>query len=178
MPLVRHGEIVDDQWLTLEQDEAPSPGSAVIVSLERFLAEAEAFASHDGGVAVAVPNDADIADLAPHLDRLDMVVLALPALGDGRAFSQARLLRHAYSYRGELRLCGCPTPDQVAFLRQCGFDSFEVDERFDIDTIRRVATAMTLTYQRGYQPSRGFGPAEIFVDRRRARFSATETKGS
>ena len=41
-------------------------------------------------LAVDFPNDRDPADLAPWLDRLAMVRVAFPAMGDGRGFSIAR----------------------------------------------------------------------------------------
>ena len=51
----------------------------------------------------------------PCLDRLAVVALVFPTFRDGRAYSQARLLRERYLYRGELRATG-----QV-FLRGCSF---------------------------------------------------------
>ena len=46
-------------------------------------------------MAIEFPNDADIAQLAPDLSRIALVVLDFPKWTDGRAYSQARLLRAA-----------------------------------------------------------------------------------
>ena len=42
------------------------------------------------------PNDRNVAELEPHLDKLALVALVFPAYKDGRAYSQARLLRERY----------------------------------------------------------------------------------
>ena len=61
-----------------------------------------------------------------HLDRLAVVALVFPSFRDGRAYSQARLLRERHNYRGELRATGQVLRDQFLFMLRAGFDSFEV----------------------------------------------------
>ena len=75
--------------------------------------------------AVSLANTDPVEDLAPHLGRLRLIVLEFPKFSDGRAYSQARLLRGRMGYRGELRATGAVLQDQVAFMLRCGFDSFE-----------------------------------------------------
>jgi uncharacterized protein (DUF934 family) len=78
-------------------------------------------------LAVEFPNDRDPADLAPWLDRLEMIRVAFPAMGDGRGFSIARRLR-AMGYAGRLRAAGPLIADQAAAARSVGFDEIEVPE--------------------------------------------------
>ena len=59
----------------------------------------------EDGLAVEFPNDRDAADLAPWLDRLAMIRVAFPSMGDGRGFSIASRLR-AMGYAGRLRAAG------------------------------------------------------------------------
>jgi uncharacterized protein (DUF934 family) len=73
-------------------------------------------------VGVITPNDADIETLAPDLPRLAMVALQFPKWTDGRAYSQARLLRSRYRYPGELRATGDVLVDMVPLLARTGFD--------------------------------------------------------
>jgi len=68
-----------------------------------------------------LPNDADIADLA--LDGVDCVELHFPKFTDGRAFSQAVLLRRRRRFTGELRATGDVLIDQLLHMQRCGFDS-------------------------------------------------------
>lgn len=81
----------------------------------------------DQGLVVDFPNDRDPAELAPLLDRVAMVRVAFPAMGDGRGLSIARRLR-AMGYRGRLRAKGPLIVDQVRAARRVGFDEFELPE--------------------------------------------------
>ncbi len=66
-------------------------------------------------------NDADVSDLA--LDGVDCVELHFPKFTDGRAFSQAVLLRRRRRFAGELRATGDVLIDQLLQMQRCGFDS-------------------------------------------------------
>lgn len=79
------------------------------------------------GLAVAFPNDRDPAVLTPWLDRLEMIRVDFPAMGDGRGFSIARQLR-AMGYAGRLRAAGPLISDQYRAARGVGFDEVEIPE--------------------------------------------------
>jgi len=161
MRLLKGGEIVEDAWVALGDQDALPQGANVIVSFERLARCFDALKAHGGRLGVALANDVSVDDLVPYLGALHLVALSFPAFTDGRAYSQAIQLRRHLEFSGELRATGGILPDQLAYMRQCGFDSFEVTERHGLDVWRKAATAMTLTYQRGYAPDRGFSPAEI-----------------
>jgi uncharacterized protein (DUF934 family) len=67
------------------------------------------------------PRD-DTRALAPVLARIDLVVLHFEKAGDGRAFTQARILREQLDYRGAIRAVGAVTLDQLGFMFRCGID--------------------------------------------------------
>ena len=141
MPLVKSGRIVEDQYVRIA-DDAPVPdGVAVIVSGARFLADAEALSQRVEAVGVLWPNNRPITELAPYLNRIALVALVFPGFRDGRAYSQARILRERYGFLGELRATGQVLRDQFLFLLRAGFDSFEVSKEADAaafaDSIRR-----------------------------------------
>ena len=73
------------------------------------------------GVALAV--DADVAVLEADLHRLDLITLRFPKWTDGRAYSQARMLRRRYGYLGELRAVGDVVVDMLPLLQRTGFDA-------------------------------------------------------
>ena len=79
------------------------------------------------GLAVEFPNDRDPADLAPWLERLALIRVAFPAMGDGRGFSIATRLR-AMGYAGRLRAAGPLVSDQFRAARRVGFDEIELPE--------------------------------------------------
>jgi uncharacterized protein (DUF934 family) len=88
-----------------------------------------------------------VAELAPYLDRLAVVALVLPSFKDGRAYSQARLLRERYGFRGELRATGQILRDQFMFLVRAGFDVLDVAKLGDVDAFASALKRYTVFYQ-------------------------------
>lgn len=74
-------------------------------------------------VAVALDNDTDVTDIAADLVRIGMVALHFPKWTDGRAYSQARLLRSRHRYAGEIRATGEVVVDMVPLLQRTGFSA-------------------------------------------------------
>ena len=147
MQLVKAGRIVEDGFARVA-DDAPVPDRLpVIVSAARFLADADAFVRRVGPTGVVWPNNRKVAELAPHLDRLALVALVFPNFKDGRAFSQARLIRERYGFRGELRATGQVLRDQFLFLLRAGFDAFEVTKDADAAAFAQAARRYSVFYQ-------------------------------
>jgi uncharacterized protein (DUF934 family) len=71
--------------------------------------------------ALALANDVD--PRAVSLDGIDRIDLAFPKFSDGRAYSQAFILRRRLRYRGEIRATGDVLVDQLAQMQRTGFDS-------------------------------------------------------
>ena len=161
MSLLKHGEIVEDVWLSVDGDEQLPQGASVIVSFDRLTRDFEALKHHNAPLGVHFPNNEDVEALSEYLGALQLIVLDFPSFADGRAYSQGRRINTQLEFSGELRATGNVLPDQLAMMRQCGFDAFDIPERHSIDSWQRAATAMTVSYQRSYTPERGFAPAVI-----------------
>jgi uncharacterized protein (DUF934 family) len=147
MPLVKAGQIVEDRYVRVP-DDAPIPdGVPVIISAQRFLADVQALTERDAPIGILWPNDRRIAELEPWLNRLSLVALVFPKFRDGRAYSQARLLRERYGYRCELRATGDVLRDQFQFLLRAGFDSFEVKKPADARAFVEAAARFSVFYQ-------------------------------
>jgi len=147
MRLVKAGRIVGDAFVRVPDDAAIPDGVPVIVPTARYLADREAFARRAAPVGVIWPNNRNIAELSPHLDRLALVALVFPSFRDGRAYSQARLLRERFGFRGELRAVGQILRDQFLFLARSGFDSFEVLKDADADAFAAALARYSVFYQ-------------------------------
>ena len=102
---------------------------------------------HAGKVGVIWPNNRDLDDLVPYLDRLAAVALVFPSFRDGRAYSQARLLRERHGYDGELRATGQVLRDQFVFMSRAGFDAFEVKKDADADAFAETMKRYSVFYQ-------------------------------
>jgi uncharacterized protein (DUF934 family) len=170
MPLLKNNAFVNDDWHMLEADAALPEGGKIIVPFSRLVAEWDALVKFPGVLGVKLANTDKVEALAPYLSQLAIIVLTFPAFTDGRAYSLARGLR-LDGYRGELRAEGNLLPDQVQYMRQVGFDSFIVDDRFPLQHWQAAANQMSLTYQRGL--FRVAGEQEVWSQRHQG-FAAWE----
>jgi uncharacterized protein (DUF934 family) len=147
MPLIKNGAVVADPYVTVG-DDAPLPdGAPVIVSAARLLANPAEILAHNAPVGVAWPNSKNVADLVQYLDRIAAVALVFPNFKDGRAYSQARLLRERYGFRGELRATGQVLRDQFVFLVRAGFDALDVVKAGDVKAFASALARYTVFYQ-------------------------------
>src|SRR5579883_725915 len=147
MPLIKNGRVVADRYVHVLDDAPPPDGIPVIIPAARFLADAAEILHHDASVGVAWPNDRRVAELSPYLDRLALIALVFPTYKDGRAYSQARLLRERYGYRGELRATGQVLRDQFVFLIRAGFDAFDVVKQADAEAFEETAKRYSVFFQ-------------------------------
>jgi len=170
MPLVKQGKITTDLFVHIA-DGAELPGDgAILVSAARFLENPEALLKRTGKVGVIWPNNRDLDDLVPYLDRLAAVALVFPSFRDGRAYSQARLLRERHGYDGELRATGQVLRDQFVFMSRAGFDAFEVKKDADADAF----AATMKSYSVFYQPT---GDGRVTALHRRMQLRHSESAG-
>jgi uncharacterized protein (DUF934 family) len=147
MPLLRDGVIVDDEWARIADGEALPEGPPLLVTLARWQAERDTLVARAVPLGVIVPNTVDVATLAPDLDKLALVALVFPRFNDGRAFSQARLLRERYGFAGEIRATGAVLRDQLLFMQRCGFDAYEVVNQDAVGAWRAALAEIKVFYQ-------------------------------
>lgn len=147
MLLVKNGRVVEDAFARLPDDEPVPDSIPVILPAARLLAEASALARLGSPIGVIWPNDGRIAELAPHLHWLALVALVFPSFRDGRAYSQARLVRERHQFRGELRATGQVLRDQLLFLQRSGFDAFEVTKASDAAVFAEAVRRYSVFYQ-------------------------------
>lgn len=170
MPLVKQGIITADLFVhVVDGAELPGDG-AILVSAARFLEDPEGLLKRAGKVGVIWPNNRDLDDLVPYLDRLAAVALVFPIFRDGRAYSQARLLRERHGYEGELRATGQVLRDQFVFMSRAGFDAFEVKKDADADAF----AATVKRYSVFYQPT---GDGRVTALHRRMQLRHSESAG-
>ena len=147
MPLVKGGKITDDIFVHVA-DGVELPGdAAVLVPAARFLGNPESVLQRKGKTGVIWPNNRDVDDLVPYLDRLAMVALVFPTFRDGRAYSQARLLRERHGFKGELRATGQVLRDQFVFMLRAGFDALEVKKPSDAEAFANTVKRYSVFYQ-------------------------------
>ena len=147
MPLVKAGCIVEDRYVRVLDDALVPEGVAVILPAARLIADARALVLRQAPTGVVWPNDRRIAELAPYLDWIALVALVFPSFRDGRAYSQARLLRERHQFRGELRATGQVLRDQLLFMQRAGFDAFDVTKPGDAAAFAEAVHRYSVFYQ-------------------------------
>ena len=93
-----------------------------------FLSEHEQLLARNHQIGVQLANSDDPALLKPCLDRIGLIELQFPKYMDGRALSQAQLLRRRYGYTNEIRATGQVLRDQLRLMIRSGFDAIVIDQ--------------------------------------------------
>ena len=128
MPMLikwQQGQAVDaEDPFTNVGDEQHVPRGEVIVSLARFQADGDRLLGEGRMIGVQLEPGDKVEDLVFDLPRLSVVALNFPVHRDGRAYSNARLLRERYGYKGEIRAVGDVLREQARMMVRCGFDAF------------------------------------------------------
>jgi uncharacterized protein (DUF934 family) len=146
--ILRRREVVADTWRYL--GEEVEPGDALIVPLAELLAAREHWWNWTGRLGVRLTPATRVPAVADDLPRLDLVAVEFPSAGDGRGYSQARLLRERFRFRGELRAVGAGVrPDQAFLLARSGFDSLEPHLEMELEALRKALTRYDVAYQPG-----------------------------
>jgi uncharacterized protein (DUF934 family) len=148
MPLIRNGALVDDDWVSVGDDEPLPAARPSIVSLRRWQAERESLIAGGAPLGVRLESGEQAKDVAGDFAHLALVAIAFPTFRDGRGFSTARLLRERYGFTGELRAVGNVFRDQFLFMHRCGFDAYEVADAREAEAFAASLKAFSVFYQR------------------------------
>ncbi|MBK7005185.1 MAG: DUF934 domain-containing protein [Burkholderiales bacterium] len=99
----------------------------------------------NGQNVIELANDADPRTLV--LDGVDRVDLSFPKFTDGRAFSQAFLLRRRLGFKGEIRATGDVLIDQLLQMQRTGFDCAVLREDQNADFAQAQLERYAAFYQ-------------------------------
>jgi len=146
MALIKDGGIAEDHWRTLSDDQPVIGNGPVIVTYDRWRDHREALTRHNGPLGIRMKSDQPPDLIADDVHRFDLIALEFPNLGDGRAYSYARLLRERHHFKGELRAVGDVTKDQLFFMQRCGFSSFELPVGRDPENALGALKSFSVVY--------------------------------
>jgi uncharacterized protein (DUF934 family) len=152
-------KVAADAFTHVADDQDMATGD-VIVSLTRFQAEGEGLLSQGRRVGVRLQSHEEVEVLAYDLPRLTLVALEFPKYRDGRAYTNARLLRERFAFKGQVRAVGDVLREQAGFMLRVGFDAFEPAD----DASANEWQAAVSRYRHVYQRSAD-GRAPAFAER-------------
>ena len=105
----------------------------------KILSHSEHSVSPSDASVISLSNDADPRNLS--LNGVKRINLHFPKFTDGRAYSQAFLLRRRLNFQGEIRATGDVLIDQLVAMSRTGFDVAVLRDGLD-------ATAAQLQFDR------------------------------
>lgn len=109
------------------------------------ILSAQAHAEEAATGVLQLPNDAD--PLTVSLEGVQRVELHFPKFTDGRAFSQAYLLRRRLRFAGDIRATGDVLIDQLVQMQRTGFSSAVLKEGKDVADAERQFARYAEYYQ-------------------------------
>jgi uncharacterized protein (DUF934 family) len=151
----------NDAWHPDLGEDGPQPHPAAaphrLLTLEQWHAVRDTWPA-DLPTGVSLANTVDIETLVPDLPRLALVVLQFPKWVDGRAYTQARLLRSRYRFAGEIRATGDVLVDMLPLLARTGFDAVQMRPDQSREAAERALGFFPGHYQGDVtQPTPAFG---------------------
>lgn len=150
--LILDRKLAANDWTALADDAALPASGKLIVSLKRWRAEREALGTSGLTVGVRIPNTEDVTTLAQEVIGQPLIAVEIPKFSDGRAYSQARVLRERYGYKGEIRALGDVAHDQLFHMARCGINAFELRASEDPQDCLRAFNDYDLAYQHAADP--------------------------
>ena len=120
-----------DPWHTIDGDDGPMVTLTPMPFSLLTLLQWRGVRSHwpEGmPVGVLLANDVEVSEIAADLPRLALVALEFPRWVDGRAYSQAHVLRARLRYAGEIRATGEVLVDMMPLLQRTGFTAVVLRE--------------------------------------------------
>jgi uncharacterized protein (DUF934 family) len=111
------------------------------------LIAAEDHVDNGDPTVLQLPNDADPLAIEVCLDDVERIDLDFPKFTDGRAYSQAFLLRRRLGFKGDIRATGDVLIDQLVQMQRTGFSSAVLKEGVDASAAQRQFDRFAAFYQ-------------------------------
>jgi len=143
-----------DRWHLAAGEDGPlphpSPADQLLLTLEQWHAVRSHWSEQVTAgkrLGLQLSNDADVEALKPDLARLALIALSFPKWTDGRAYTQARLLRARLGFQGEIRATGEVLVDMLPLLQRTGFDAVQLRADQRVDAAQRALGFFAAHYQ-------------------------------
>lgn len=111
----------------------------------KLIAVGDEYKSANDQNVIELANDADPSTLS--LQCVERINLHIPKFTDGRAFSQAYLLRRRLGFKGDLRATGDVLLDQLLQMQRTGFSSAVLRADQNMDHAQRQLSHFASFYQ-------------------------------
>ncbi|MBL4680643.1 MAG: DUF934 domain-containing protein [Pseudomonadales bacterium] len=144
------GRVAEDHWRNycpIDHENLNDRKDGIIFPFEYWLENRSECLAYNGPKGVACKNTDDISQLKPYINELNLICIEFPIATDGRAYSQAHLLRQRHGYTNELRAVGEIEIDQLFLMTRCGINAFVFNEDIDLTQASKYLTPFSVSYQ-------------------------------
>jgi uncharacterized protein (DUF934 family) len=146
-------DAAQDRWQALGSDGSAAAAAQAhsMLTVEQWRQLRDAWPAHRP-LGLELPNTLDIATIGDELHAHAaatpaLIVLQFPKWTDGRAYSQARLLRVRHRFVGQIRASGDVVVDMLPLLQRTGFDAVRLRDGQDVAAARRALGFFAGHYQ-------------------------------
>lgn len=147
-------DLSKDPWHALGGEDGPpvsiNADPYLLLDLAQWHAVRASWPA-DVPVGLKLANDQDVEEVAAELPRFALVALNFPKWVDGRAYSQARLLRSRWRFAGEVRATGEVLVDMLPLLQRTGFDAVVLRGDQKLDIAQRLLASFPAPFPAHYQ---------------------------
>ncbi len=150
--LISKDSVLENHWTVLKVATGPEilqavPGKNFIVPLKFWKLYRDQLNDYSGNIAVWLDSDEKVEQIGDELHSIPLIALNFPVFSDGRSYTNARELRQRYGYMGEIRAIGDVLRDQLYYMVQCGFDTFEIRHDQDVEVCLGAFADFKTSYQ-------------------------------
>lgn len=148
---ISHYQDADDAWtiIRLATDECPAsfplPEAGGIFPVSVWLGRKQEIIARYKRIGLWLDSGEAIGALADDLPYVKVIAIDFAQGVDGAGCTIAQRLRRHYRFEGQIRAIGNIRPDQVFYLRSCGFDALAKGVEADFDEISGKLAALPLS---------------------------------
>lgn len=129
--LINTEAVIDNHWTVMKVATGPEilqavPGKNFIVPVSFWKLYRQELDEYSGNIAIWLDSNEQVEQIGDELHSFPLIALNFPVFSDGRSYTNARELRQRYGFKGEVRAIGDVLRDQLYYMAQCGFDTFEL----------------------------------------------------
>ena len=139
--------IIEDRWIDYDGQQSVNQTEWIIVKLAYLIDNWKQLGSADFSLGVELVVTDRVEDIEVCLPKLELVVLNFDAFSDGRAFSQARILRERFLFHGDIRAQGQVVRDQLSFMQRCGINQFCLADGEEANQALNAFSEISTAYQ-------------------------------
>ena len=146
MQIIKDKQLIEDNWGFIADDESITTGN-ICISIDRWQTNKQELINRESLLGVRLNSDTDVTEIIADLANFQLIEVNFPVFTDGRAFTQAKLLRNRYGYQGEIRAVGHFMRDQVCYLGKVGVNAFNPADWQDLADAVASLDDFSVSYQ-------------------------------